>query len=98
MVYVGCTCRQRNDRSLASRLSEYARKSSHKADLIDRALRNGYQIWVRTKKVNLEGQQRGQCGAPTLDRKQREAQDMENVLLDRYDYKWNIRRNGQMRL
>ena len=97
MVYVGCTCRQRNDRSLTDRLSEYARNGSHKADLIDRALRNGYEIWVRTKKVNLEGQQRGQCGAPTLDQKQGEAQRMENVLLAKYDYKWNIRRNGGIR-
>ena len=97
MVYVGCTCRQRNDRSLTDRLSEYARNGSHKADLIDRALRNGYQIWVRTKKVNLEGQQRGQCGAPNRVESQREAERMENVLLAKYDYKWNIRNNENIR-
>ena len=114
MVYVGCTCRCRRppgqrcprrgeacehaDDSLTSRLSEYAGNGSHKADPIDEALRNRYQIWVRTKKVNLRGQQDGQRGAPNRVERKREAERMENVLLARYDYKWNIRRNGGIRL
>ena len=97
MVYVGCTCRQRNDRSLTDRLSEYARNGSHKADLIDQALEDGYQIKVRTKKVNLEGQQDGRCGPPNRVESQREAERMENVLLAKYDYKWNIRNNENIR-
>ena len=113
MVYVGCTCRcrrplgqrcprevrcQHADDSLTSRLLEYARNGSHKSNLINQALKDGYQIWVRTKKVDLEGQQDGQRGAPNRVERKREAERMENVLLARYDYKWNIRRNGGIRL
>ena len=67
--------------SLRDRVQEYCRNGSHKADLINDALTSGYELWFRVK------------SAP--DRQT--AEDLENELLDRYDYAWNVRRNGEFR-
>ena len=53
IVYVGSTCRKRNDCSLERRLSEYTRNGSHKKELIDQALRWKYDIYVRIKKLEI---------------------------------------------
>ena len=80
VVYIGSTSNARLE-SLRDRVQEYCRNGSHKADLINDALTNGYELWFRVK------------SAP--DRQT--AEDLENELLDRYDYAWNVRRNGEFR-
>lgn len=67
--------------ALRRRIMEYCTNGSHKEDLINEALFKGYELWVRVK--------------TSIGRDN--AQDMENNLLDKYDYAWNIRNNGEMR-
>ena len=67
--------------SLRERILEYCTNGSHKDDLINDALHRGYELWVRVK------------GA----RDRETAEDLENNLLDRYNYAWNVRCNGVLR-
>ena len=89
-VYVGCTCKKRNDSSLQSRISEYVKNGSHKKGFIDLALQNGYKIYVRVQKLNVNGSTKHET-------MQRRAETMENTLLAMYDYAWNKRSNGGVR-
>lgn len=84
VVYVGSTCPRPSGRwqRMANRILKYTKDGDHKEELINDALRNGYELWVRFKPAN---------GNVT------EARRMENDLLDKYDYACNIRRNVQER-
>ena len=86
VVYVGSTCPRQADsgqcRRLKNRIINYCRHGNHKADLINYALSSGYELWVRYK----------QAGSPE------EAQAWENALLAMYDYAWNVRNNGNIRV
>ena len=82
VVYVGSTCRRQADggqcRRLNNRIINYCRHGNHKEDLINDALRRGYELWVRYKQAGSAEQ----------------AQAWENTLLAAYDYAWNKRCNG----
>lgn len=67
--------------SLRDRILEYCRSGSHKDDLMNDALRRGYGLWVRVKSA----------------RDKETAEDLENELLDHYNYAWNVRCNGELR-
>ena len=84
VVYVGSTCREKPG-ALKDRILEYCNDGSHKERLINDALRKGYELWVRVKIV--EGSHRSK----------KDAEEMENDLLDSYDYAWNVRNNGRIR-
>lgn len=79
VVYVGSTCpRSRSPRqSMRNRIVAYTTNGNHKRELINEALRRGYELWVRFK----------------LTKDENEAMAMEDALLARYDYAWNIRNN-----
>lgn len=91
IVYVGCTCRRRQDDSLRQRVNEYLRNGSHKARLINRVLRRGAEIHVRVKPYVCRGAERA------LNQLQAGAEQLENALLASYDYAWNERGNGEIR-
>ena len=79
VVYVGSTCtRCGHYEPLQSRILRYCSHGNHKADLINDALTKGYTLEVRYKQA---------CNEP-------QARNLENELLDMYDYAWNKRRNG----
>ena len=82
VVYVGSTCRGKSG-ALKQRIKEYCKKGSHKRDLINNTLREGYELRVRVKTSALNTKE--------------DAQDMENKLLKKYDYAWNERQNEQIR-
>lgn len=63
---------------MRSRIIRYCKYGNHKRELINDALRNGYEMWVRVK----------------VDRSERDAQNKENELVDEHDYAWSKRRNG----
>ena len=84
VVYLGSTCRGKQG-ALRGRILEYCRDGSHKKDLINDALKKGYELWVRVKEV--EGKN------PSRE----DAEAMENALLNKYDYAWNTRINGNIR-
>ena len=79
VVYVGSTCRGKPG-SLRDRILNYCRDGSHKEDLMNDALRRGFELWVRVK--------------PTRADHKLNAERMENKLLAEYDYAWNKRNNG----
>ena len=82
VVYAGSTCARDNGCSrLRSRILDYCSDGNHKADLINDALKKGYTLEVRYKE------------AANVD----DARKMENQLLDKYDYAWNITNNGSVR-
>ena len=81
VLYVGSTCRGKAG-ALRDRILEYCRNGSHKKDLINDALRRGYELWVRVK----ISQARHNC--------RKDAERMENELLAEYNYAWNIRNNA----
>ena len=81
VVYIGSTCEAFPGTSLRDRVIEFCTNGSNKADLINNALTREYELWVRVKSAS--------------DREA--AQDLENELLDCYDYAWNLRRNGEFR-
>ena len=60
----------------------YCKYGNHKAGVINDALSRGYELWVRYKQA----------------RSAEEAQAWENDLLNRYDYAWNVRNNGTIRV
>ena len=82
VVYVGSTCRGKSG-ALKQRIKEYCKKGSHKRDLINNTLRKGYELWVRVKTSALNTKE--------------DAEDMENRLLENYDYAWNKRKNRRIR-
>ena len=82
VVYVGSTCRGKPE-ALRDRILEYCTNGSHKARLINLALRRGYELRVRVK---------GAGGYSS--RFEEEAEDMENDLLAKYNYAWKERMNG----
>lgn len=87
VVYVGSTCPREEDNRLVchrlkSRIIRYCRYGNHKDVLINDALSRGYELWVRYK----------EAGSAV------EAQEWENDLLNRYDYAWNVRNNGTIRV
>ena len=67
--------------ALRARINEYSRDGSHKSMLINDALRRRYTLLVRVKVAS----------------SREKAEELENALLDRYDYAWNERRNGNLR-
>ena len=79
--YVGSTCREGTDHSLGSRIFEYVRNGSHKADLINKAVGHNLTVYVRV--VNTEDND--------------EARALEQHLLLSYNYAWNDDHNGQIR-
>ena len=88
VVYVGSTCRDPNTAqcargtcSLIQRVKEYASNRPHKVELIDDALGKGFNLQIRFKKYNT----------------QEEALEFEHKHLDKFDYAWNKRRNGNIR-
>lgn len=84
VVYIGSTCRGKAG-ALRGRILEYCRNGSHKKDLINEALRKEYELWVRVK----ISKARENC--------RKDAERMENELLAKYDYAWNIRNNVAVR-
>lgn len=80
VVYVGSTCKAYPGSSLRDRVTEYCTNGSNKAEFMNDALTKGYELWVRVKTAK--------------DRE--EAEDLENELLDGYDYAWNVRNNGEL--
>lgn len=85
VVYVGSTCPGDHGQrqKMANRIVKYTTDGNHKAELINDALRKGYELWVRFKPAN--------------ENKTKLARCMENDLLDNYDYAWNIRQNVRVR-
>ena len=79
VVYVGSTCRAKPG-ALRGRIQSYCQDGSHKEDLINAALIEGYELWVRVK--------------PTRANRKLNAERMQNKLLAKYDYAWNERNNG----
>lgn len=79
VVYVGSTCtRNAQFDLLSNRIFRYCKYGNHKRDLINDALSRGYELWVRVKYADNE----------------KNAKQMENALLESYDYAWNKRQNG----
>lgn len=81
VVYVGSTCRKKQG-LLKGRILEYCRNGSHKSDLINEALGRRYELWVRVK-----------ISTPRCNSRSA-AEGMENELLAKYNYAWNIRNNA----
>ena len=81
VVYVGSTCTAKRG-SLRTRVLQYCTHGSHKSELINDALERGYELFVRVKT----------SGRNNMNNKLR-AEEMENGLLEQYDYAWNIRGN-----
>ena len=67
--------------ALRRRINEYCTDESHKEDFMNEALTEGYELWVRVK--TSEGK--------------KDAEDMENKLLEKYHCAWNIQKNGEIR-
>ena len=82
VVYVGSTCREKPG-ALRDRIQSYCRNGSHKEELMNDALLEGYELCVRVK--------------PTRARSKLNAERMENKLLAKYDYAWNKRNNNRVR-
>lgn len=79
VVYVGRTCtRCGHYEPLQSRILRDCSSGSHKKGLINDALTKVYILEVRYKQAGNEQQ----------------ARNLENELLDMFDYAWNERRNG----
>lgn len=79
VVYVGSTCRRHGTfHWLQNRILGYCSTGNHKTVLINEALRRGYTLEVRCKVANNE----------------EDAKTKENELLEKYNYAWNIRKNG----
>lgn len=81
VVYLGSTCPPAPGPGpwhLENRIVAYTRHGNHKAKLINDVLTRGCELWVRFKTA----------------RTHQEASRMENELLRKYNYPWNIRDNG----
>ena len=77
VVYLGSSCNA-GDAPLRNRILQYCGNRPHKAELINNALREVYELHVRYRVF--EGVH--------------QAKNAENYLLGRYNYAWNIRGNG----
>ena len=88
VVYVGSTHRKAG-RSLYKRLSEYMTERSHIEKIIQRALDRKCQIHVRWLKIREDICRR--------DSGEELAEQTENEYLQKYDYAWNERLNGNRR-
>ena len=86
VVYVGSTCREKPG-ALRRRILEYCVNGSHKYGIINIALQRGYELWVRVK-----------TSGNTSDRSREDAENMENKLLQKYNYAWNLRNNRKRRI
>ena len=86
VVYVGSTCRAEPG-SLRARILEYCDDGSHKSAIINKALQRGYELCVRVK-----------TSGRSSDHSREAAENMENKLLESYDYAWNFRNNGKRRI
>ena len=86
VVYVGSTCRAKPG-ALRDRILEYCVSGSHKSENINDALQRGYELWVRVK-----------TSGRSSDRSRKTAEKMEDELLQKYDYAWNIENNGKTRI
>ena len=82
VVYVGSTCAAKRG-SLSTRVLQYCTNGSHKSTLINDALKRGYEFWFRVK-----------TSSPKNPNHKLLAQEMENELLEKYDYAWNVRNNA----
>ena len=86
VVYAGSTCPRQTDGGewsrLKSRIINYCRHGNLKAFQVNDALSRGYELWVRYKQA----------------RSGEEAKAWENTLLAMYDYAWNVRNNGNIRV
>ena len=78
VVYIGNTCRE--GRNLTDRIMEYCRSGSHKADNINKVLRDGHEVYVRFKPS------RDSSGESTVV----QARQDEDQVLYRFKYPWNI--------
>lgn len=80
VVYVGSTCPRQlgNFPRLRSRILNYCIHGNHEKELINDALNRGYELSVRYKE------------AANVE----EATGLENELLKKYNYAWNIRNNA----
>ena len=81
VVYLGSTCPPApgpGSWHLENRIVAYIVHGNHKAELINDVLTRGCELWVRFKPASVQG----------------EARRMENELLRKYNYPWNIRNNG----
>ena len=81
VVYVGSTCEKKEEGLIHARIREYCNTGSHKADLINKALDKGYEIWFHVKKC----------------KSRQHAETEEDRLLALYDYAWNTRKNNVIR-
>lgn len=75
------------------RILEYCTNGSHKDDLINDALRRGYELQVRVKVVGRMWNPVRRIWHP----REEVAENEENKLLATYNYAWNKRNNGQIR-
>jgi len=81
-VYIGSTCRERGDKSPRQRIQQYLQTGERKQEMIEDALNHGLEIWLRI----------------TQDTKSMDqANEIENEMLDKYEYAWNARRNWGVR-
>lgn len=81
VVYIGSTCRnleKKGDFMAMERIMEYCHNGSHKTELIEDALKSGYELWVSFK---------GSCKSCC----KKTAEKDENEALKKYDYAWNLR-------
>ena len=79
--YIGSACREEADHSLGSRILEYVRDGSHKADLINKAVDHRLTVYARIVQTKDDD----------------EARKLEDKLLSKYNYAWNDVKNGQIR-
>ena len=91
VVYTGSTHR-RSGKSLYHRLSEYMNDGSHIKKIIQRALNDNFEIHVRWIKLSEEI-----CDNRFNKTGEEIAEELENRYLDRFDYAWNKRLNGNRR-
>ena len=87
VVYVGTTCRKRNDCSLKKRMETYLCNGSHIDTYINNALKKGFSIYGHVMTVP-----KGE-----MERMQEQSEALENRLLAEYDYAWNERNNNKKR-
>ena len=82
VVYIGSTCRNKSG-NFIDRIYEYCTDGAHKANLIDDALQNGYELLVRYKgSGDISG---------VNNRNKTSAECDENTILKHFDYAWNTR-------
>jgi len=91
VVYVG-----HSGKDLRRRIAQYCRSGSHKASWINRALRAGFAIEMRYRKVLPRKPPKGTPSSGWDSYK--DAEELERVFLNHYDYLWNSSDNGGVRI